>query len=247
MSATKTRTQVAADLHARQDVDDDDIPAIIEIAQELQAEARERDDDVSVEEVEAIAEELGIDPSFVEEAIALKAERAEATAVASRAAEAKASRLRSRILKAVASVVLAVMVGTLGLGFVGAGAVRSAHDQVELAESALVTVLERQASLAPQLLALGGGDAAGLESATEALREAPDVEARLRASEALGVAMAEQLSALSGANDAVRTELHYELTGTQNRITTERRRLLDAQAEHEARAITIPGNVAVGL
>ncbi|MCP4868203.1 MAG: hypothetical protein GY898_05745 [Proteobacteria bacterium] len=243
MTQTQNKATLAAALKARQDVDDDDIPEIIGIAQELQSQAADEDDDLSVEEVEDVARELGIDPKYVEEAIAEKERRA----LAGKAADAKASRLRKRVIQAVAGVIAAVMLATAGLGVIGAGAVKSAASQVELAESSLMTVLERQASLAPQLLALGGGDASALSEASAAVRDAPDLDARLRASEALGVAMAEELSQLPPTEEVVRMNLQYEITGAQNRISTESRRYRAAQAEHAQRAGTMPGRTAVML
>ena len=76
VTQTQNKATLAAALKARQDVDDDDIPEIIGIAQELQSQAADEDDDLSVEEVEDVARELGIDPKYVEEAIAEKERRA---------------------------------------------------------------------------------------------------------------------------------------------------------------------------
>lgn len=243
MTGTKNRTALQAALKARADVDDDDIPEIIGIAEELRVQATDADDDLTVAEVEDVARELGIDPKYIEEAIAEKERRA----TAGRLEDARAKQLRRRLLQGIATAVLAVMIGTFGLGAMGAGGVKSAASDVQLAESSLVTVLERQASLAPQLLALGGGDASTLSDATAAVRDAPDLDGRLRASEQLGVAMAEQLSQLPTTDDAVLTNLQYEITGTQNRITTESRRYRAAQAEHAQRAGTLRGRTAVML
>ena len=60
---------IERDLRDRPDVDNADIPRIIERAQELQ-DAAQRDEGVSVDEIKAVARELQIDDVYVEAALA---------------------------------------------------------------------------------------------------------------------------------------------------------------------------------
>jgi hypothetical protein len=243
VKALQDRTTLVTALERRQDVDDDDIPDIIGLAERLQARSREEGGSVSVQEVQAVAAELGIEATFVEEAIAQREAEKQARAQAARSR----ARLRRRGLQGVAALLAAAMLGLVGLGAVGAGPVRASARHVEEAESALVEVVERQATLAPQLLASVGGDAGALDVATAALRQAPDVEARLEASAELSAAMARELARLPESEDGARLNLSYEITGTQNRITAEARRYRAAQAEHRRLTEKMSGRAAVWL
>src|SRR5690606_2315662 len=91
---------------------------------------------------------------------------------------------------------------------------------------------------APQQLALVGGDATLLESAREAYRAAQDVESKIAAARQLDDALAEALAKLPPTKDEnetqVRLNLHYELTGFDNRLSTELERYGAAQKQQAA-------------
>lgn len=233
-------TQVASQLQERPDVPDEDIPEIIALAEKLQEEADKDWGDVSVDELKQAARELDIQPEYIEAAIA---QRANDRALAAAEEEARRGRLR-KMLQGAAALVLAVVLGLSGLGLLGAGSVNRSYAQVQQAEQAVLVVLERQANLAPQLLALSGGDPGSLGDVIEDTQTSGDIEAKLRASSALGTALAEQLAAVEGADPQVLQDLSWELTGTQNRITTETRRLREAQSSHQQAASTLPGRLA---
>jgi hypothetical protein len=219
------------DLLRRPDVPNEDIDDLIGIAQELQ-DAERRARGASVAEVEAVAAELEIDPAYVQQAIDVLRDR--------RAQDAEAAAARSASTRRALLIGGAALLGVLGVGG-GVGAVSAsrgsaARQELARAEANLDVVLQRQAALAPQLVAIAGGEAEGLEALAAKVREGT-VEERMRASEALGAELAKRLGALPPATtDAAaqqRLSLQHELSGAQNRITVERRRYEEARLAAE--------------
>ena len=84
----------------------------------------------------------------------------------------------------------------------------------------MVVQLDRQASLTPQLVALGGGKNPALDPAQESLKQAETVDERMEASRELSVAAAQALAGRA-MDQGTRLNLQYELTGATHRITTE--------------------------
>ncbi len=206
------------------------------------------------DELDRVASELDISPEYVERALKKREEDRKAAEVeaAAAAAEAKAAAARRRTMTLGAlGLVGALGLGALGLGALGAGAVSGAADDAAQAEAQLTTVLERQASLAPQLVGLAGGDPGELSSLASKVREADDMAERLSASDALSVEMATTLGALpppeNDASAQLRLNLQYEVTGSQNRITVEARRYKEAVARWEQAADSLTGGLAVSL
>lgn len=216
----------------RNDVDNADIDDIIEIAARLQDDDEAAEDRASVEEVEAVAEELDIDPAYVEQAI-------EVLATQRREAALRAVRTRGQLQRGalvLAAIVLLVAGGWWVSNQARTARVRAAQTTLDQAETQLDAVLQRQATLAPQLVALAGGDATALTSAVTALREADTIEAKLDASETLSLRMATTLGSLPRVDEDVRLNLQHELTGTQNRISVERQRYQAAKLARDEAA-----------
>jgi hypothetical protein len=244
MSTTDTATRQA--LKQRPDVPDDDIDDLIAIAAELQDRDRAQADRASLSEVEAVAGELDIEPRYVEEALGELQRRREADAAAARE---RTATLRKAGLGA------AGLVGCLLLlvGLSAATAVpslRSTDTELQFATSQLDVVIDRQAALAPQLVALAGGRAADLDEAVAALQAADSVPERLAASDALGRRMAETLSALPPTDDAstqLRLNLQHEITGTTNRVATERQRYEAAKVAHDRARQGLRAGLATSL
>lgn len=240
-------------LRDRADVPDADIDDIIEIAARRQEEARAPDRTASRAEVEAVARELDIAPEHVEAAITELREQRAAEAETRRAAEAWSTRRRRQVLIGGALAVLIPVVGGLGAASLGAGEVHAAAAETHAAEARLDAVFERQAALAPQIVAAAGAGGAEVVAAAEALRQAPTMEARLDASAHLGMVMAASLGGLPPATDAatstLRLQVQDDLTGTQNRITVELRRYREARSAWETAAGSGLGawSVAVGF
>lgn len=229
-------------LERRPDVDDDDIDDIIGIAAELQDAERRASGRVSQAEVEDVARELDIDPAYVEQAIRALAERRKQAQddAAAQALQDAAKRKKLGLIGAgVAGLGLLAALAVGGVGVSGASQVRAAQAEVQQAEAALDVVLERQASLLPQLVAMAGGQPnPALADLTVQIREAPTVDERLKASDILARELAAALGALPSSDDPSvnqqRMELQYEVTGSQNRISTELRRYRAAEAELES-------------
>lgn len=232
----------------RPDVPNEKIDDVIERAQRLQDEAIEASEGATLEELEAVAQELEIDPVYVEQALEqLRAddEAAERQAELDALADKAAAGRRVRAVGLGMAVLLALGASVAGLGMVGASQLSHADAELREAEVALNVVLDRQAALLPQLVALSGGDGRALDAAREGLEDASNIEARLAASQELSMSAAELLA--GSPESTVKTEVQYELTGTQNRISTEQRRYQEALRAWEIQASEPLPRLAIGL
>ena len=226
-------------LRARADVPDQDIEDVIAIALELQDADREAASGASLQDVQDVARELDIAPAYVEQALSTLAQRREdAQAATQRAAEealAAQQRLKRRALTAAASVTgLLVCFGFWVSSAIPAA--RSSDAELANARAQLHAVIDRQAGLAPQLVSLAGGDGQDLTQQVDTIRDAEDLDAKLRASDALGQAMAQRIAQLKptdASSQQLRLNLQYEITGSANRIATERGRYERARVAHE--------------
>ncbi|MFO7564875.1 MAG: hypothetical protein R6X02_19680 [Enhygromyxa sp.] len=226
-------------LRRREDVDDAEIGAIIELAARLQEQSRGR---LSTHELVDIAEQLDIEAEFVEQAIASRREAAEREAEqAAELAQARQRQLRAAKLAGAGAGALLLLVGAIMLG-VGASRLASAAAELDEHRGKLERVIDRSFAAAPQQLALLGVDSAAIEPARAAYRDAEELEAKLVAARQLDDALAEALASAPESDDEhtaqVRLNLHYELTGFDNRLATELERYRAAQrrrAELEAR------------
>jgi LemA protein len=243
-------TQLRTTLLERADVPNDDIDDVIAIAQELQDAQRAEADGASLADVQDVARELDIDPAYVEQALTELTRRREEAQEADEAQAEAAAAQRAAVGRA-AGVGLAGLLGLLVLAMLWVGTavpgLRTASLEVATAEAQLDAVLDRQAGLAPQLVSLAGGDARGLQSHLDAVRSAPDVQAKLQASDALGAAMAERIAQLKPTDEAsqqLRLNLQYEITGSTNRVATERARYERARVAYEQRSHGLRATVA---
>jgi LemA protein len=219
-----------------------DVDTIIERAARLQ-EAAHGPRELTRGEVADIAREVDVDERFVDAAIAeLRRERE---------AAARDADQRRRLWVRAGAAVAGLAAVTVLAGLAGRSRVQAASDRAHVVATQLDGVIERQATLVPQLLTLAGGDATALEPARRRVREAADVRRRLAASAELGDALASALARLPAAADPSaaqqRLSLQYELVGTQNRIAVERRRYDTAVAEWIAAASRFPGSISVAL
>ncbi len=235
-------------LRGRSDVPDDQVDDVIELAAQLQEEARQpAERGASVAEVQAVAAELDIAPEFVEQAIARRADQARLDEIAARARQ---QRIRKIVLICV--IVDFVVFGALGLAsWRGAVGLRDERAVVLEARAALETALDRQADLGTQLVALGGADAAGLDPLREQVEEADTLDEKRAAADQLATEVATRLGALPPAErDAaarMRLNLQYEVTGSQNRVATEERRLQAAVAGYDQAASAPTASLALAL
>ncbi len=233
-----------ADLERRPDVSDDDIADIIQIAHRLQREDEAEAQQLTVEDLGEIAEDLDIDRAYVEKAIEL---RRDARAKAEADARAKA-RQRQRVMVIAGISGAVVLALALILALVGSSSLSEQHDRVQEARGRLDQVLQRMAASAPQGLALVGGNPADLRAAVAEVQNAADLEARLEAARKLDSMVADSLAALPATEEPAasqrRLNLHYELTGFQNRIAAESQRLRAAESKYRAVRSSITGKLA---
>ena len=246
------RTATREALRRRPDVPNENIEDIIARAAELQDAARAHArNHATVEEVERVAEELDIAPAYVERAIhALRDERRATTVAQQATARNRSQRIR---LAGLALVGLGLILGgsTVGAALLGSSRLSAAAIGVELTAAKLTQALDRQTALAPQLVALAGGNTEAVKVASENARSAEGVASRLEAAEALNLAMAEAIGQIEarGSEQAQQRllNLQHEVVGTWNRIDTERGRYDEAVTTwtHGANALT--GRLALTL
>ena len=122
-------------------------------------------------------------------------------------------------------------------------------ESTELDENALYDLATN--TIAPQLAGLAGTDGGQLLGLAEKVRSAPDLSARLSATDALSTAMATQLGQLpppsTDAEATLRLQVHDELSGSQNRVTVELRRYREAESAWRDAASGGLAGLAVGL
>lgn len=246
---------IREELLRRGQIPQDEVDDIIAEAGRLQEHDRAlAEGRATQDELDRVASELDISPEYVQRALKKREEdrRVAAQKVLDEAEEAKAAATRRRTLGLGAlGVGGMLLVSLLGLGLVGSSAVSGAASDTAAAAAELTVVLDRQASLAPQLVGLAGGDPGQLSALADKVRSAGDMSARIQASDALSTAMAKTLGGLPApSNDAeaqLRLNLQYEVTGSQNRITVEARRYKEAETRWEQEAGSFTGKLAVGL
>lgn len=245
-------------LRRRDDVRDEDIDDIIGLAAELQEQAARQAGRPTVADVERVAAELDIAPEHVQTAIdRLHDRRRDELAAREEALERsrhRATRIRYALLIAAAALAIAIAVVGAGLGVLGASGAASIRDAATLTDQAqarLDVVLERQATLAPQLLALSGGQDPALTTAAQVVRTADSAQTRLRAAEDLDAALSRALADLPAPADPStaqqRLDLQHEVVGLTNRVTVERRRLASALAHEQATRTAPRGQIATWL
>jgi hypothetical protein len=224
----------------------DQLDEVIARASQLQEQARADNAQLTMSEVKAVGGELDIDPRFIEAAIvALERERAEAVG----ARERRRVFGRKLLLAGAALAVLALVPV-----WIAGGRVRAAAARAEAAEAALASVLDRQARLLPQLLALSGAgtaDLSDLESHRQRVLNAREISERVVAAERLAGAMTNILVHMNTrpapADSQMRLSLQHELVGAQNRITTEHRRYEESLTAWRAAAQSPLARVAAVL
>ncbi|HLT39875.1 MAG TPA: hypothetical protein VK034_26525, partial [Enhygromyxa sp.] len=222
-------------LRRREDVEDAEIGAIIELAGQLQEQAGRR---LSPADVADIAEQLDIEAEFVEQAIALRRKAVEReTGQAAELAQVRKQRIRVATLVSAGAGAVLLLVGGIMIRS-GASQLETAAAEVDEQRGKLEQVIDRSFAAAPQQLALVGADAKLLEPARAAYRSAGTVEAKLAAAEQLDDALADALARLPTTDDEsttqVRLNLYYELTGFDNRMATELERYEAARRRQAA-------------
>ena len=232
-------------LRQRGGIREDEIDEIIELAAALQDEQRATAEGLRrADALRRTAAELDIDPSLLDEAITRHHQQKEGAA---RAAQQRKKAAGAASLIALGGMALLALVlgGTVA---VGTSAVRSAEAEVEHTRARLSAALDRQAQLAPQLLGLAGGDQSRLRAPMDAYAAAEGLDAQLAASAQLSAAMAEALGSLpASTGEQQRLNLSYELTGAQNRISTEQGRYDAAVEAWRAEAQGVPGRLAISI
>lgn len=217
----------------------DEAERVIERAARLMAE-REGEGRLSREDVKAGADEVGIDPALVDEAIRLLAEEQRATSV----------RKKTLLRAALSSVAAVSFVLVAGVFFTHAK-LNDKLAEVEKKEAQLVNVLERRRAIVPEVLALAKAQALGASARAEALgklaqeveREA-DLPTKLEQDAVIAKDLRDlhaQLAKSAGpGQETLLLRVADEMTGAHNRISVERKRYDEAAGEYNREARSIP-------
>ena len=209
----------------------DDLDDIIEIASMLQ-QKEEASQQISLEEVEDVAKELGIAPEKVKEALSfLQKQRAEERTTAEE--ESKAQKKRTMVIGgSLAAVVL--VVGSILFGLASSADTEMGNLSIEAhkKESQLKNVIDRQAELTTQLLSMMGGNVSGLDTLQQQLLSEEDLNKKIELNRKLSMEMAKAIATLppteNDSDSQARLNFQYEVTGGQNRISTEQKRYDEA-------------------
>jgi len=231
-------------LISREDIANEDIDDIIGLASELHELQRRADSGPSIEEIKAVAGELDIDPAFIEQAIVRLQELRHEEDLQNVAFDLR-KKERTKLGAIVVTTLLGIASIALGtqvyLAKHAAVNMQTSIKNVENAAGYVELVLDRQVALVPQLIAVSGGDPTPLEARISEMQAAESLPARLEVSQSLNVELSRLLSELppvENDTEAIqRLGLTHELTGIQNRLATERDKLLRA-CGHWEREVT---------
>jgi len=221
---------------------DDEAEAVLARAAKLAA-ADQNDDRVSKADVKAGAAEVGIDPRYVDRAEKELAVERAAKERADRAAAAEGARKR-KTLALVGGALAAVVVLVVGVQMASLDA---RYTAVETARGQLDNVMQRRRDLVPDLLTLAKAEAvdeaariAALEQLSRAVSDKKDAAARIADDEKLTEAMGDLHQALAArpgmGSSPLFVRLSDEMAGSANRISVERKRLVEATAAYHAAA-----------
>lgn len=195
-----------------------------EVIQEAVRLQQEQEARIPQEVLEASAEEIGVAPEHLREAI----RRVEAE-------QARRARLRQRMIL-VGSVLFFLFLMNL---LYSHSVLNRAWSEVRYRKAQLENVIQRRESLIPRLEALrqqvSQQQQERLESLLKALRHHP---------EQVQSVVGEILADPAFRNDWMVVRLMDEIAGSENRIAVERKRYLEAVARYEQKARQFPINLA---
>ena len=215
---------------------DEQVEDVLDEAAELQKAADTRRDQVRRGELKESAEEAGIRPEFVDEAIHRVRDDERQRALRS------AARRRLLVLVAAGAVALVLLVLVSSQPRLS-----TRYALVETTRAQLENVLQRRHDLIPQLVAAArgviGGDTASLEALAGRLQSGSLAE-RAAGEAELGMAMADLVGLLAGSRqpgaEAIYARLSDEIAGSENRVAVERMRYNNAVASYNAAARGFP-------
>jgi LemA protein len=222
---------------------DQEADEILRRASVLQEKERAKSEGRSVADVMEIGAEIDIDQKWIDAALA-ETDREKANAEVAKAASTKR-------MKAGLAAIGSALFLTLGLGWAGSISVKGAAADAARARIAFDTVIDRQAALVPQLVAVAGGETGRVVELRAALDAAKTTSERSKAAEALQLELATTLGKLSPASDDAtaqqRLSLQHEIVGSQNRISVEKRRYDEAIEAWRSSTEGPFGSLAVAL
>ncbi len=195
-----------------------------EVIQEAVRLQQEHESSIPQAVLEASAEEMGVDPQHLREALRRVEE-----------AQARRARLRMQIL-----IATGVLVGLFLLNLLYSQSVLNrAWSEVRYYRAQMENVIQRRDSLIPRLEALSQQVSAQQRAQLEALIRA--LKSNPEQAQALIVKLQ---SDPAFRNDWMFARLMDEIAGSENRIAVERKRYLEAVARYEQKARQFPINLA---
>jgi hypothetical protein len=114
-------------------------------------------------------------------------------------------------------------------------AVSQKQSQFKHKEAQLKNAIDRQAKLIPQLLAMMGGEVDSLGSLQQQVLQEDELSEKMNFSNQLGIEIAKTIGTLppskNDSDNTTRLQYQYEVTGAQNRISTEKKRYDETKQE----------------
>lgn len=223
------------------------VPEVMEVAARLYAEMKEG---YSLLELQQAGSEVQIPPEIIDRAIAqVEANRREATLAQQRA------RKRNREIGLAGGGMAALVLLWGGWTY---NSLQTASSRVEAARAQVENQLQRRADLIPQLVAVTKAAAAQekevvmvLARSRETYLQAITLAEKVQATTAMNVAIA-QFQAFAAQTPQLQssqafTNLQYEISGTENRIATERRRYNQSIQAYNQKLQTFPNSLVARL
>lgn len=195
-----------------------------EVIQEAVRLQQEHESGIPQTVLEASAQEMGVDPQHLREAIRRVEE-----------AQARRARLRTQILVATGALVGLFLLNL----FYSQSVLNRAWSEVRYYRAQVENVIQRRESLIPRLEALSQQVSAQQRAQLEALIRA--LKSNPEQAQALIVKLQ---SDPAFRNDWMFARLMDEIAGSENRIAVERKRYLEAVARYEQKARQFPINLA---
>lgn len=195
-----------------------------EVIQEAVRLQQEHESGIPQTVLEASAQEMGVDPQHLREAIRRVEE-----------AQARRARLRTQILVATGALVGLFLLNLL----YSQSVLNRAWSEVRYYRAQVENVIQRRESLIPRLEALSQQVSAQQRAQLEALIRA--LKSNPEQAQALIVKLQ---SDPAFRNDWMFARLMDEIAGSENRIAVERKRYLEAVARYEQKARQFPINLA---
>ncbi len=227
-------------------IPDDIADDVLELASRLYSE---QTNSYSLEELKTAGEQVQIPPEFIEQAVAQVKEQ--------KRLEAQKRLDQQALNQKIKWVSGGIAVLTVLWGIVTYNSLNSKSQQVELAWASVETQLQRQADLIPNMINLANLQANQekeilgiLNNSRQSYQKANTIDQKIVAMNQVDQAMQRfnsmKVNPQSSSSQALQ-DLRFEMSGTVNRIATERRRYNLAVQQYNQKISAFPNNIVACL